>query len=194
MRTFLALLMVLAVAVPALAGDNPQVRAYIDFDPPNYVHRHDTVAPYEQVHAFLMVDCIPGGSTGISAEVQIQAGLSIMSSYVLRAGMLEDTPGALITPGGVTLAGSCDMSDPQWLADITLLVPSDVTAGTVMIVDSTVYPREHTDCHLPFATVDPYCVLSHGGVNMDPPPSGEDCTCGSAVEESSWGTIKAMYK
>jgi len=194
MRTALVLIMVAAMAAPTLAGDSPEVRLYIDFDPPNYQYRFDTTVPYETVHAFLMSDCIPGGSTGVSCEVSITPGLSIMSSYALRAGMLEDTPGALITSGGVTLAGTCSLDDPQWLADITLLVASAATTGEITITNSSVYPREHTDCHQPFATVDMYCVLSHGGVNMDPTASGEDCPCNSPVEESSWGTIKAMYR
>jgi hypothetical protein len=40
MRTFLALLMVAALAVPAFAGGNPCVRSYIDFDPPNHLHEY----------------------------------------------------------------------------------------------------------------------------------------------------------
>lgn len=57
--------LVVALACGAWAGGNPDVRIYIDFDPPNYVHE---IQPelYSIPRAYVCLDRVGGGVAAIS--------------------------------------------------------------------------------------------------------------------------------
>ena len=199
MRTILAILMVAALAVPAFAGGNPQVRVYITFDQAGYVHRLD-IGGSTPVTAYLMMDCLHQGTTGMSFWIYLTPEMHMagFEGYTKPTGWLElpaGTGGTFFADPGITVVSDatlgCVTDEPVLLATITMFGTG--TPGDILIMDCPVYPREVTDCNEP-ATVDQYCVLSHGAINKDP-VADEDCPCGgSAVEESSWGNIKALYR
>jgi hypothetical protein len=60
MRNALLVGLVVVAAVPALAGGNPGVRIYIDFDPPNYVFEY-APAPSELFRAYVCLDQLTEG-------------------------------------------------------------------------------------------------------------------------------------
>ncbi|MCK5596848.1 MAG: hypothetical protein KAJ04_05310, partial [Candidatus Eisenbacteria sp.] len=67
MKTLLAILVIAAVAVTATAGNNPQVYAYISFDPAGDEAQNAVMpAVYTTVDAYLCLGCVEGGMTVIS--------------------------------------------------------------------------------------------------------------------------------
>jgi len=63
----------LLAASCALAGGNPGVRVYIDFDPPNYVHSVSP-EPYSTVDAYICLDNLGIGMTSVSLALTDLAG------------------------------------------------------------------------------------------------------------------------
>jgi hypothetical protein len=56
---------ILAAASAAWSGGNPDVRIYIDFDPPNYVHEC-TPEPYQTFNAYVCLDQLDSGMIAVS--------------------------------------------------------------------------------------------------------------------------------
>ncbi|MCK4511439.1 hypothetical protein KAW64_06865, partial [bacterium] len=67
MRTLLAILVIAVMAVAATAGDNPQVYAYISFDPAgDEAQNAVSPTPYTTVDGYVCLGCIQGGMTTLS--------------------------------------------------------------------------------------------------------------------------------
>lgn len=85
MVRLLAAGLVLALACNAQAGGNPDIRVYIDFDPPNYVHEIEAEI-YTVVEAHVCLDRIGDGFTSISFAMNNPAadcpGVVAAASYV----------------------------------------------------------------------------------------------------------------
>ena len=190
MNRLLALGLVLLACI-AHAGGNPDIRIYIDFDPPNYAH---SVQPevYTSVEAYVCLDQIGEGVSSIAF------GLSDVA---------VDCPGVLSTGGWVCywdlwIGGlppnesdvivanlECVHEDPSILG----YIPAFYLGGEccLRIVDHTQYPRQVVDCSDP-GEVDLYCVLAHGAIGDAACPEG-DCA-GVPAESETWGTIKSLYR
>ena len=65
MSRLLVVVALVSLACSAHAGGNPDVRIYIDFDPPNYVHEIEP-APYTTIDAYVCLDEIGEGLTAVS--------------------------------------------------------------------------------------------------------------------------------
>ncbi len=185
MKRLLLVALMLAVAVPALAGGNPFITAYVTFDQGAEVSRLDPT-PYTLGNAYVCMTEIGDGFTTLSFATAVGAGVSISTSWA------SNLPGGLAIGAfdtGITLASTECMTD-----EIVLIATGSFvwtgTAGEITIVDHPDWPREVVDC---VGDTDVYCLLSNGGVFMDPTPTGEDCGP-VAVDESSWGGIKALYR
>jgi hypothetical protein len=65
MNRLLAVILAVALACAAHAGGNPDIRIYIDFDPPNYVHE---IQPelYTTIQAYVCVDNVGDGVGSVS--------------------------------------------------------------------------------------------------------------------------------
>jgi len=194
MRTFVALMLVAALAVPAMAGNNPCVRLYVDFDPGNYVH--ETTAVYSNVVGYIMADCLntqglDGGFTTVSFMLDIQGTIGGVPSFasLLPGGLAIGTYDT-----GITLASTeCMTVEPVQIGTVTMFWLDG--AGYINIMDHPEYPRWVVDCQEP-GVVDYYCILANGVINGGAANAPEDCPCpcGSAVENSSWTGIKALYQ
>jgi len=184
--------LLLLFACSAHAGGNPNVRAYIDFDPPNYVH---AISPalYATVEAYLCLDNVEEGVTSISFTMQRPdeacPGVFIggnWQDFFPSGGVIPMNP----WPWGVTVYSTeCLTSDPLVVGVVTTFYLGG--SCCLEILDHPEYPRWVCDCSDP-ADVDQYCVLAHGSVG------GADCPPGDCdpvpVEGSTWGTIKALYR
>ncbi len=190
MRTFLTLLMIAAVAVPALAGGNPNVSAYIDFNPPDKVHAY-VPAPYETFDAYICFGDLDQGLTSASFAIQ-DPGVSC-------PGVFAPPSFTNILPGGLAIG---DIFTGITVSSTGCEAPPDVCVGyltlfyiggecCIEILDHPDYPRWITDCNEP-VDYDFYCVLSHGSVGGAPCPDG-DCEI-NPVEDATWGGIKALYR
>ena len=67
-------------------------------------------------------------------------------------------------------------------------------SGDVLVVDHPEYPRWVVDCEEPEGGLYSYCVWTHGGIAKDALDGDYNCEPYTAVEQKSWGSIKAMYR
>ena len=186
MRIFLAMIMIMAIAVPALAGGNPSVVGYIDFDPPNRVHSV-MPAPYTAVLAYICFGDLDMGLAGCSFMVN-DVGADCPGVFAPDPGFTNLLPGDLAIGNyltGITLASTECMTDP----DVCVAYLSLFYLGgecCIVLLDHPDYPRWVLDCNDP-AQVDFYQLMAHGSVG------GGLCPEISPVEDTTWGSIKAMY-
>jgi hypothetical protein len=205
MRSLLAILAIAVMAVGATAGQNPQVYAYISFDPAGDPEQHTvTPAMFTTVNAYVCLGCLDGGMTvvsfGLNNVVADYAGVVATQSFVnlLPGGLAIGDPFA----GGVTVASTeCMLMDPVVVGYGSYFYMGNtpgLTDACVKLVDHVDYPRWVVDCQEP-GVEDYYCVAGNGtivaaGSAIDCSEGVEECLCGSPVEDATWGGIKALYQ
>ncbi len=197
MKQLLAICLVLVLAVTAVAGDNPQVYAYISFDPAGDPEQNAvTPAPYSAVHAYVCLGCIEGGMTvisfGLTNAVAECPGVMATQAFV------NLLPGSLAPIGypflsGVTVGSSqCMTTNPVIVGYGTYFYLGGHCC--IEIRDHANHPRRVSDCQDP-DQVDLYCLAGHGAVGGATCPEAEDCPCdGTPVEDATWGGVKALYR
>ena len=181
---------VLLTTSGALAGGNPDVVAYIDFDPPNRVHECSPI-PYEPFTAFVCFGDLGDGLTCVSYGINdlSSSGLVGVATFAnLLSGIsIGCDTGSLVT--GCTFCSEFCVPGPDVsVAQIDIFYIGG--SFCIEILDHIWYPRQVYDCDDP-ADFDTYCVLSHGNVNGAACPEGD---CGTPVEDGSWGMIKSLYR
>ena len=192
MRATAIAVLVLVLAVGSAVA-NPIVGEwfYVDFDPPNQVHRIDPELMTE-FDVYVVLDLTASamdGFTSISFRLGITPGTAVPVEFVSLL------PGGVSSGDvweGITLAATeCVTSVPMPVARLTMLYNG--IPGDIHIQDHPDYPRWIIDCQEPGQVV-PYCVYASGGIGRDPDtaPLG-DCG-GNPVLEISWASIKALYR
>lgn len=185
-RVVLAALAMLVVAVPALAGQNPDVHIFVDFDPPNYVHRIDS--PTNPFDTYLCIDTFgpSGGVRQVSVLWQTDGfGMAFAADYsMFHAGTQVIGAPDNVVDGWVIAAPDCVFPDGTGIV-VVAKVPYFMTAGTgtITLLPNPVDDRLVTDCNF---AADVWHESSNGGINTDPPQT--------PVEAASWGSIKALYR
>ena len=187
-RVVFAALAMLVVAVPVLAGQNPDIHIFVDFDPPNYVHRIDSpVSPFD---TYLCVDTFgpSGGMRQVSVIWQTNSfGMAFAADYSMfhAAAQVIGAPDDLVT-GWVIAAPDCVFPDGTGIV-VVAKVPYFMTGtdivGTITLLPNPIDGRLVTDCEF---EADVWHESSNGGINTDPPQT--------PVEAASWGSIKALYR
>jgi hypothetical protein len=196
MKTLLAILVIAALAVTATAGNNPQVYAYISFDPAgDELQNAVTPDPYTTVDAYFCLGCIEGGMTVIS--------FGLNNAMVDCPGVMATQAFVNLLPGGLMIGDPFDgIGATIASTECMTMDPVIVGYGTyfyiggeccIQIVDHADYPRWVVDCQDP-GVADFYCLQGHGSVGGAVCPDGENCLCGSPVEDATWGGIKALYR
>jgi hypothetical protein len=193
---FWVLSMVLLLAGSLSAGQNPDVRAYIDMDPPNHVNRANPAAS-TIVDVYLCCDSfsVGGGLWGVSLVVDITAGGFVAGApdvtvFHPSAQTVIGGPDNLVN-GWVIAAPECVFPDASNVVKVAR-IPFFYTgpAGDFDILASPIDGKAAVDCN---NEIDIFCVATNGGLNQDPSVPG-DVGCLSAVEPVSWGSIKALYR
>jgi len=188
MRTFLTIIMLAAIAVPAFAGGNPDVIGYIDFDPPDRVHTYMPV-PYETFNAFICFGDLTDGLTSASFMIN---------------NVLDDCPGVFSPPSFTNILPG-DLAIGNYLTGITVAATEcmpgpDVCVGYVTLfylggecclklMEHPDFPRWVLDCDEVEPQIDEYTLIANGDIGAP-----DICEPISPVEDATWGTIKAMYK
>jgi hypothetical protein len=198
MKSLLAVLMIGAFAVTAFAGANPNIRIYLDVDPPVKVHEiHPDAGTTFDV--YVCVDCFGEGSGTRGTAFLLQRTFTgfKLSQTSLMGGL--DFGDAETDPGWTLAAGAdCvypDANDVACIAVIQYLYQGG--PGTLdLLPHGLVEPgtgREVLDCD--FAS-DFYCIYANLGVSVPPNPGETDCICepASPVEDATWGSIKSLYR
>jgi hypothetical protein len=178
----------LLVTASALGGGNPDVIAYVDFDPPNRVHEY-WPEPGEWFSAYLCLGNLDEGIRCVSFYLPDLDGLTGYANLynVLPGGSLG-CDGGTPSPGCTWCATSCQAGPDLPFARIDIFYESG--SFCIEILDHVSHPRRVEDCDDP-AGFDEYCVLAHGRVNGAVCPDGD---CVTPVENGTWGTIKSLYR
>jgi hypothetical protein len=189
--------MMIAVACNANAGGNPDVRAYIDFGPPSYVHAMSP-APYTLVDMYLCLDELGSGMSVIAFSVTdlvtdfpgvfaTQSFMSLLPGDIPVGGWHPWAP-----QGAVVSSTECCGSDGQPL--VVGYISAFYLGGEawVEILDHPEYPRWVVDCEEPPGEHDEYCVYRNGSIGGAEAPAG-DCD-GTPIASSSWGALKALCR
>jgi hypothetical protein len=184
--------LVLALACTAWAGGNPDVRCYIDFDPPNYVHAV-TPEPYETIEAYVCLDRLGEGMTSVSLCIDnpdegCPGCFASAAWFKLLPGDFGGNPPW--SPDGFTVVSVQCMTDSVTLVGKIILF---YLGGEccIRLLDHPNYPRWVADCGDP-TEFDEYCVLAHGSIGGADCPDG-DCE-GVPVEDGTWGMVKSLYR
>jgi hypothetical protein len=208
MKRALITLMVLALAVPVFAGQNPHIRAFYTFDPAGYVHSDPNAVTNTVVNGYLCFDCFdefedpipPGvGLTGVSLVLDFLcggfvAGAADVTIFHPSAQTVIGGPDNT-TSGWVIAAPECVEPGPDGIICVAL-VPWYYTGppGDILILPNPVDGPATVDCN---NDLDFFCVLSHGAIGQEVgTPGDENCDCEppSPVEDSTWGAIKGLYR
>jgi len=196
MKTLLAILVIAAMATTAMAGDNPQVYAYISFDAAGDEAANAVApAPYSTVDAYFCLGCVEGGMTTVSFRMN-----DVLAGY---PGVMGTQAFVNLMPGNLAIGNAFDAVGITIASTECMNVtPVIVGYGTyfylggacsIEILDHAEYARWVVDCQDP-GQVDYYCVFGHGSVAGATVPAGEQCPCGNPVEDATWGGIKALYR
>ncbi len=198
MKYFVATIALVAMlAGSSLAGLNPDCKIFVTFD--------GMATDYAGVQAGARTDpaaytagtvyiglCDYASWTTISLKAEVDAGVSSPPAFS------SHLPGGLAIgdwlTGGITLSSTGPITPGVngpffFFASASLFYLG--VAGEFTIVDHDDYPRWVVDTE---DAVDFYCTWQNGGVLMDPTPVEVSCYGDVPVEESSWGSIKALYR
>jgi hypothetical protein len=194
MKVLLAVLMVGAFAVTAFAGTNPDVRIYLDVDPPVGVHEvHPT--PGSTFDVFVCMDCLGEGSGTRGVGFLLQR--TFVGFKLAQTSLMGGLDFGDAEVDGWTLAAGADCLYPDvngvvCVGSLTYLYQGP-DPGTIDILPHPGTGAEVLDCD--FAS-DFFCVYANLGVSMPPNPGDPDCDCepASPVEDATWGAIKSLYR
>jgi len=187
----LMLILVSLISLPAAAGQNPDIQIYLDADPPNFVHE---VSPgsSETFDVYVCLTCFgPGGGTRGTAFLLARTFQGFKLSQTSLMGGLDFGDAEV---DGWTLAAGADCLYPD-AADVVCVGVIQYlylgVPGTLDLQPHAGTGREVLDCEF---LSDYYCIRGHLGVGVPPNP-GEECDCPTtAVEETTWSRLKAMYR
>jgi hypothetical protein len=192
MRYALVLAVVALAVGSAFAVQNPDIRIYLDADPPNMVSRVDPL-PNDTFTVSAVLDCHGdgGGSRGTAFKL-IRTFTGFKLGQTAMMGGLDF--GDAENDGWTVAAGAdCvypDANDIVVVGEIQYLYLGG--PGTLTLTPHPGTGRETLDCN--FADDDHYCIAGHLGVNADAPAPEEGCVCDDPVDDATWGSIKALYR
>ncbi len=187
MRALLFAFLVLLVATTAFAGQNPNIRAFITMAVDDTVYADPDAAPNAVTDVYLCFDTFgpSGGLTGVSLVLDFQCG-----GFVAGAADVS-----LFHPSAQTVIGGPDNLAQGWVfaapecvfpgGDGILCVARipwfyTGTPGDIVILPNPVDGLATVDCN---NDIDIFAIRSNGALGQEVP-----------VEESSWGSIKALYR
>jgi hypothetical protein len=190
-----ALLVVVLMAASASLAWGYIYEMHIDFDPPNRVVYVDAPA-YEVLDAYVCICGLEGFAAVSFRLMDVEEEYPGYFSSVTFTNLL---PGDLAIGDwrtGITLASTECVSGYIVPVARLSLFPLTTEPYCVNILDHPDYPEWIVDCDAPFGEQHFFCVRSHGWVNGlgcmggncpdSPPPS--------AVETTTWGSMKALFR
>ncbi len=194
MKHSLIAVIVIAVALPASAVQNPDIRIYLDADPPHFIHE-TCPTPNDVLDDFGCLDCFGsgGGTRGtVFRFIRTFGGIKIAQINLLGGldlGDVDDIQGWSIVAGE-----DCVYPDENGIvvaARVSYLYTGP--PGNLDLASSVTQPRKVLDCNN--TEDDLFCILANLGVCVPPNPGEVGCYCGEVpVKETSWGSIKALYR
>ncbi|MFH1689810.1 MAG: FlgD immunoglobulin-like domain containing protein [Candidatus Eisenbacteria bacterium] len=150
MKRMMIVLVALTLAAVAVAGQNPNVRLYIDFDPPNYVHELRAPAVGDTIRLYVVADSLgsdPGdGLWGAAFRVTRDFG----GTYLGTVNLLDPATAPIGDPEsveGIALAsgGNCIEGSVVPIAELTYLYGG--TPGTISLLPHSSDGAVTADCN-----------------------------------------------
>ncbi len=150
MKRMLIVLVALTLAAVAGAGQNPNVRLYIDFDPPNYVHQLRAPALGDTIRLYVVADSLgssPGhGLWGAAFQVARDFG----GTYLGAVNLLDPDTAPIGDPesaAGIALAsgGNCVQGSVVPIAEISYLYGGEL--GTISLLPHSSDGAATADCN-----------------------------------------------
>ena len=211
MKHVLIAAVVVALAVPAVAGFNPNCKMFVHLDTDTTCDATDASTVVNEIlsptaftsyYAFIGLTEL-GVLEGAPPE---QNGIKVLSFMIND--MVTDYPTAIATQsftnllpgnlmigdpfdGGATVSSTtCRLAPFQIIGYIQVFYLGG--GATIELLDHEQYPRWVVDCQTP-GQVDYYCVWKNGGLGMTAPAGDGGCVADTPVESSTWSSIKAMY-
>jgi hypothetical protein len=192
-------------AVQPPPSEDPDICLFVDFagdaQYTSEVQSRIDPVPYTSVIAYIGASRIDGEPEGITVvSLRLNDMISGCPGVVATQAFMNLLPGGLTignpfgTPG-VTIASTECFTVPY--SEVTYIGRVEFFylggACDLQILDHWQYPRWVVDCGEP-GNVTTYCVWSNGGIGKDPVGGDASCQPNTAVEATSWGAIKAMYR
>ncbi|MFH1502763.1 MAG: hypothetical protein ABIG03_06920 [Candidatus Eisenbacteria bacterium] len=183
MRTFVIVLMVLAVAAGALAGQNPNIRAFVSFDAScdtgPYVHEVSLTSGI--LNSYLILDCfsVSGGMRQVSLTwTTTWFGIPLAPTYYLPGAQAIGGPDDQAV-GWVISGNECVYPNECGIVVVLLQPYFVVGPGTITLSPNPIDGTLVTDCNF---AADYYCIAANGGIGMTPPPGDQDCDCNYFIQ------------
>ena len=196
MRHCIIVAVALLLAYGVAAGENPDLRVFLDFDPPNGVTRIDP-EPGTPFDVYILTDCFsPGGGLRVLAVAFERTFGGICGGEInllggdIHFGDIEDPYlGWLPTSGE-----DCAYPDATGVV-VVGYVQYYYTGppGYIRVIRTEVDQGGSLDCN--FVEDCCWCVAGNAGVNVDAPPGESSCDCGpTPVNAATWCSVKALYR
>jgi len=196
MRSALIGITLVALAGLASATQNPDIRVYLDFDPPDGIQRLDP-DPDSVFDVYIMTDCFgPGGGLrGISIAFERTFEAYTMGEYNLLGGISYGHVDDPVIGWNPAAGEDCVYPDDNGTV-IVGYVRYYYTGppGHIRIIPAVNNPRTAVDCNV--VHDDFWCVAGNAGVGVEPHPPEVGCECEqySLTLETAWGRVKALYR
>ena len=192
MKYFGSAILILALAVSAFAGGNPNVQCYVSFDQSGAgapVYEYD-MTQYVGFNAYFCFTELDLGLTTVVFRINNPTveypGLFASQAFTNLLDIIVGDPYT-----GMSLASSTCRTGAVVVVGYLNLFPTAVGAACVEILDDPSFPRWVVDCAQPNGEVDYYCVLQNGAIGGATCIGGD---CDSPVEDATWSGIKALYR
>jgi hypothetical protein len=193
MRPIVIALAALAMAAPSLADQNPDIRIYLDADPPDYVHQI-CPEPMTTFEVYVCLDCFgeEGGLRGVIFRFERTFGGYLTTKIPLLGSNHLGDPEDETYGWTIVSDGDCVYPDENGIVVVGLCVYLYVgPPGTLDLARVDVSWEDTLDCDM---QNDFFCVYANLGVCVPPNP-GQGCDClVTPVADVSWGSIKALYQ
>jgi hypothetical protein len=180
--------MVFAVLLfAAAAAANPiAIEMYVDFDPPNVVHRVDPPA-YSTLNAYIVADLGYMGEDvyAVSFDVDVMFGAAVITGSFVPS--LPIYTVQIVDNGIIVTNESCFDTWPATLGYVPIFYTG---VPDIVRILPHIY-NGHTYAVCGSLTEYDWCYAMDGGIGME--PQLEEY-CGNPIEDMAWGAIKAMYR
>ena len=193
MRYCIVMVVLVALAQTGFADENPNLRVYLDFDPPNRLAEIDPEAG-DFFDVYIVADRLSpdGGLRCLVFGLERTFGGSVVSQTMLLPGLdfgdVEDPH----------IGWVCPLFDCNYPDEMGLMVFGYVTyyyagpAGVLRIIRTEVDQGIGVDC---IFEVDYFCIGGNAGVGMSAPAGEAECFLGpTPVNAASWGAVKSLYR
>ena len=199
MKTLIIALAMLVMAVPAFAGENPNLGIYLDLDTATPMGDNEVCPnPNETMDVYVCFDRLGDGGGLLGAAFMFDrtfGGFKLVQSNLLGGLDFGD-----VEADGWALTSGASAAYPDANGVIVAAMCQYLYLGTPGTITIMPHPVDGNSAADSMNELDFWCVHSidgdgaAGNLGVCMPAPDGDCGPISPVEESTWGGIKALYR